>query len=113
MSNIIVAASDSIFISKIVETARQNQSDVFFVKTENELLDHLSKYTRLVIFDLNNENIGLDIIKQIKSNRSLSDLRIIGFVSHLGAEKRKKATDLGFDKVYARLEFSKKLPEII
>lgn len=113
MSKIIAAVSDLLFASKIAETAKQSNSEAFFVKNETELFDHIDKKTRLIIFDLTNKNIDLKIIKEIKSNHSLTRIDIIGFLPHIKIELKQKALDLGFDRVYARSEFSKKLPEII
>ena len=113
MSGIIAFVNDLLFRTKIEETAKHNNVEVTFVKNRFELFDHLSKKTMLIIFDLNNKNLDLNVIKEIKSNQSLSKIRMIGFLPHVNADLRNKALELGFDKVYARSEFSKKLAEII
>ena len=113
MSKIIAYVKGIFFATKIAETAKQNNEYVTFVKNESELFDQINKNTELIIFDLNNKFLNLDIIKVLRRNRSLSKLEIIGFLSHVDIELRQKAIDIGFDKIYARSEFSKKLAEII
>ena|SRR3989338_3707316 len=113
MSKIIAAVNDLFFASKIAETARQSNEYVTFVKNQYELFDYLNKNTELLIFDLSNKKLDLSMIKEIKGNQILSKVKIIGFLPHVESELKSKALELGFDKVYARSEFSKKLAEII
>ena len=113
MSKIIAAVNDLFFASKIAETAKHSNMEVAFVKNQFELFDYLSKETELIIFDLNNNNLDLNAVKEIRSNKSLSKVSIVGFVPHINAELKDKALEMGFDKVYARSEFSKKLADII
>ena len=88
-------------------------TEVIFVKNEFGLFNYLSKKTELIIFDLSNKNIDLKIVKEIRSNKTLSKVRIIGYLSHIQVELKNKALEIGFDKIYAKSEFSKKLAEII
>ena len=113
MPKIIAAVNDLFFASKIAETARHNRSEIIFVKNESELFDYISKETELIIFDLSNKNLDLKVVKEIRSNKSLSKVSIVGFIPHANAELKNRALEMGFDKVYARSEFSKKLAEII
>jgi len=113
MSKIIAAVTDLFFASKIAETAKHSNIEVAFAKNQLDLFDYLSKETELIIFDLSNKDLDLNIIKQIRSNKSLSKVSIVGFIPHVNAELKDKALEIGFDKVYARSEFSKKLDEII
>lgn len=113
MSKIIAAVNDLFFATKIAETAKHNNTQITFVRNEPELFDNISKETELLIFDLSNKALDLKIIKEIRSNKTLSKVKIIGFVSHINTELKDKALELGVDKVYARSEFSKNLAEII
>ncbi|MBS3102482.1 hypothetical protein J4458_03470 [Candidatus Woesearchaeota archaeon] len=113
MSRIIAFVNDLFFATKIAETARLNNAEITFVRSEHELLDYLSKETELIIFDLSNKALDLGIVKDIRSNLSLSKVKIIGFIPHVEVELKNKALKIGFDNVYARSEFSKKLAEII
>lgn len=108
MPDIIAFVKDIFFNSKIYEFGKHNSLNVFFVKNESELFDSLSKDTKMILFDLG-MSFDLNIIREIKSNRVLSNVKVIGFLQHVEVDLKNKALGSGFDKVYSRFEFSKEL----
>jgi len=109
---IIAIVKDLFFISKIKETVIQLNKNIFFIKNYDELnnfFDKINENIDLIIIDLNFSEIKpLETIKEIKSNETLKNKRIIGYCSHVETELMNKAKELGIE-VMPRSLFNKKL----
>jgi PleD family two-component response regulator len=112
---ILAAVDDLLFASKISSAASQLGIDVVFAKTADEVLAQARALRpRLVIFDLNGRRTDpLAAIAALKADSGLTEVRTIGFVSHVQADMIDAARRAGIDEVLARSAFSARLGEIL
>ena len=68
----------------------------------------------LIILDLNCLTVQpLKLIAALKANDGTKGITLLGYVSHVQEELRRKAHDTGCDLVMARSAFSQNLPQIL
>ena len=113
--SVLVAVDDLFFSSKISETARQLGISLLFARSQDEVIARaLSEKPALVIFDLNSTRCNpVETISQIKEDADLRHIPIVGFLSHVQADLKVKATMAGCDRVLPRSVFTARLPEIL
>src|SRR5689334_16648990 len=101
---IIVAVDDMFFAAKILTTAQNLGRQVERVKTPEQLIEALKQGApALLIVDLNSPHFqSLEAIAALKSQAALSGMRILGFLSHVQVELKRRAEDAGFDIVIPR-----------
>ena len=66
-----------------------------------------------MILDLNGTLDALELIGTLKSEAEMSQIELVGYVSHVQTDVRKAALDKGCDLVVARSAFSQNLPSIL
>lgn len=110
---IIVWVKDLFFGSKIETEARAHQASCCFVEKPHDVLNRIeSTGSTLVLVDLNASPRTVDTIRDIKNNPDFSEVRIIGFLSHVQTDLAEKARIAGCDVVMPRSLFANRLPEI-
>ena len=112
---ILAAVDDLLFSSKIRTTAKQAGVDLSFARTPAEILEQARRLRpSLVIFDLNSPKTDpIDTIGAMKSDTGLSEIRTLGFVSHVHTGLIDAARAAGVDEVMARSAFAARLAEIL
>ena len=105
-SRIFAFVDDLFFQAKIQETARKLNVKVEFVKSEKDLQEHMKRNGEekpsLIIFDMNNANAKpLTLIPKLKPKLK-KGTSIIGFLSHVQGDLKKKAHEVGCDMVLPR-----------
>ena len=111
---IVAVLTDLMFTVKIQDAARRTGLEVVFVKTQQEALALAKEHPAVVILDLNHASAQpLETIRAIKGAAETSNVKLVGFVSHVQIDLRQAAQDSGCDVVVARSTFSDKLPEIL
>ncbi len=112
---VLVAVDDLFFASKITETARQLGVPLLFARSQDEVIARaLSEKPALVIFDLNSTRCNpIETIGQIKEDADLRHIPIVGFLSHVQADLKVKATMAGCDRVMPRSVFTAHLPKVL
>lgn len=112
---VLVAVDDLFFASKISETARQLGISLLFARSQDEVIARaLTERPALVIFDLNSSRCSpIETIGQIKDDADLRHIPIVGFLSHVQADLKVKATMAGCDRVMPRSVFATHLPKIL
>jgi len=112
---IVAAVDDLLFSSKIRTTAKQAGVELSFARTPTEILEQArSLRPSLVIFDLNSVKAEpIDTIGAMKSDDALSQIRTLGFVSHVHTGLIDAARAAGVDEVMARSAFAARLAEIL
>jgi CheY-like chemotaxis protein len=112
---IIAAVDDMFFAAKIRGAAAAIGVEVELASSRQQLEQQIaSGRTLLLIVDLNSERLDpIGIIEDIKLRPDLKQIPVIGFLSHVQVELKRKAEDAGCDFVMPRSVFSQKLPEII
>lgn len=112
---VLVAVDDLFFVSKITATAQQLAIPLRFAHSQDEVIAlALSEQPTLLIVDLNSTRCSpLETIAQLKDDADLRHIPIVGFLSHVQADLKVKATMVGCDRVMPRSVFSAHLPKIL
>ena len=106
--------TDLFFRVKIEDAAKRGGLVAAFATTEEAALEYVRKERPLVaVVDLNCATVDpIRLVAELKRADSAA-LPVIGFISHVQAERKAEAQNAGYDAVLARSAFSSKLPEIL
>jgi CheY-like chemotaxis protein len=112
---VVAAVEDLLFRSKISETADTLGVEAVFPRSPKRFVEEAQgSAPDLLILDLNSMRFEpLKLLRQIKSNQTLREVPVVGFLSHVQKELAINARDSGCDRVMARSAFTKELPEIL
>ena len=112
---VLVAVDDLFFSSKITETAKQLGIPLQFARSQDEVIARaLTDKPTLIIVDLNSTRCKpIETIGQIKEDPDLRHIPVVGFLSHIQADLKVKATMVGCDRVLPRSVFTTNLPKIL
>jgi len=112
---IIAGVSDLMLASKIRSAAAAVGAEVRFAKETAALLEAVRASTpNLVLLDLDDRLVDpLEVIAAVRSDAALASLRVLGFVSHVRADRIAAARQAGIDEVLARSAFVERLGELL
>jgi len=111
---ILAVVSDLFFSAKINEAAKHAGVKLEYVTAEKDLLQKARSKPALIIFDLNFDAAQpLKLIGKLKADAELKHIRLLGYLSHVQTDLKRKAEAAGCDMVMARSTFSMDLPEIL
>jgi len=111
---IVAVLTDLIFLVKIQEAAKKIGLTVTAVKSRPDALKHVRQNPALVILDLNfHPAETLQLIEDMKSDASLTQIPLLAFVSHVHTDLIQAAREKGCETVVARSAFSQNLPSIL
>jgi CheY-like chemotaxis protein len=113
--NIIAVVDDLFFASKIRGTAEELGVRVRFARSV-EAMTEAARFDQpsLIICDLHSQKIDpIEIAKQLKADKELRSIPLLGFFSHVQTELQREAEEAGFNQVIPRSAFSKHLGEIL
>jgi PleD family two-component response regulator len=111
---VLAVLDDLFFTVKIADAAKRAGLEIDFVKSEKDALAKANNDPLLIILDLNCTTLEpLKLIAKLKSDESLKQISVLGFVSHVQGELKQKAHDSGCNMVMARSAFSLNLPQIL
>jgi DNA-binding NarL/FixJ family response regulator len=114
--SVLAAVDDLFFATRIRETARQFGVPVEIVpaaKFELALSGRADgDEVTSVIVDLNSTE-AIELIRRLKTASRTRDVPILGFVSHVAADRIAEARSAGCDRVMARSAFTQQLPELL
>jgi chemosensory pili system protein ChpA (sensor histidine kinase/response regulator) len=113
--NIIAVVDDLFFASKIRGTAEELGVTVSFARNIAAMIEAARRdRPSLVICDLHSQKVDpMDLAKQLKADKELHSIPLLGFFSHMHTERQQQAEAAGFDRVIPRSAFSKHLGEIL
>jgi len=112
--NVLAVLEDLFFTVKINESAKRAGMPVEFVKSETDALDRARRGPAVMIIDLNCRSIDpLQLIRALKADPSLRNIKLIGYVSHVQGELKQQAQEAGCDTVMPRSAFSQNLQQIL
>lgn len=100
----VAVVKDLFFRTKIEGAAKRSETPIHFLDTADTI-----QGAELIFLDL--EEFGADSLPGMKERNP--GARIIGYLSHVNIDLRKKAEQAGCDLVLPRSEFSKRLPELL
>lgn len=112
---VICAVEDLMFTSKLRGAASQAGVTLRFVRSPEALLDEVrANAPDLVILDLNADRLRpLDMVAALRGGEDHRSVRILGFVSHVDADRIARARAAGVDEVMARSAFVTRLPALL
>jgi len=104
---VIAVVDDLLFSSKIRAVASKTGTPISFVRERGAIVDAVrTKSPSLVIFDLDRDSLDpIGAIEAIRAADDLKDVRIVGFVSHVRADRIAAARTAGATQVLARSAF--------
>ncbi len=105
----ILAVVDDLFFGvQIGDTAKRAGFTAQFAKDEASLLKLAAEGPALIILDLNSP-AALGHIGKLKADPATRAMPLLGFISHVNVELKKKAEQAGCDTVVARSAFMQTL----
>jgi CheY-like chemotaxis protein len=113
--NILAAVDDMFFAAKIRATAEALGINIKFHRRLESLVNAASEQQPdLIIADLHNEKLNpIELARELKSNKSLQSIPLLGFFSHVQTDLQHAAIEAGFDQVVPRSVFSRDLAKIL
>lgn len=112
---IVCAIDDLIFSIRISTAAKSLQSDVYFERSPDKVIETVrEKQPTLVIFDLNSVRLRpLEVLARLKGDPELATIRTLGYVAHADTATIEAARAAGIDQVMARSAFVNQLGGIL
>ena len=105
----IVAVVDDLFFGvQITDTAKRAGFTAKFAKDQPSLLKLAGETPSLISLDLNSP-AALDHIAALKGDAGTRHVSLLGFISHVNVEMKKKAEEAGCDTVVPRSAFMQTL----
>jgi CheY-like chemotaxis protein len=105
--------------ARIRGTAEQGGVHVDFVRSIEALVEAAGRTDApalivIVIVDLHTQRLDpFAVAERMKADGQMRDMPLVGFFSHVETELRRRARAAGFDHVFPRSAFTKRLPEIL
>jgi CheY-like chemotaxis protein len=111
---ILAVVDDLMFGVKIDAAARQTGLAVEYARTPEAALEAARQAPALIILDLNHGKLDpIELIEAVKKDEMSYKVPMLGFISHVDAQRKQQATYAGCDTVVARSAFSVNLPQIL
>ncbi len=112
---IIVAVDDMFFAAKITGAAQLAGKSIERLKSAEEIYQSVKDhFPTLVLIDLNASKFeAIEIIQWLKAQSPPPGIPIIGFLSHVQVDLKRRAEAAGCDFVMPRSAFSQRVTEIL
>jgi len=112
---VLAVVDDLLFSSKIRSVGLTVGRTATFVRDRASVLPGIRTHRPdVVIFDLDREELDpIGAIREIRTQDDIKRVRIIGFASHVHAERFAEAREAGIDVAMARSAFVTALPKIL
>jgi CheY-like chemotaxis protein len=112
---VVAAVEDLMFKSKILETANVLGIEAAFPRSPEKLVAEARRAPPdLLILDFNSARFEpLTLLEEIKSDSSLKEVPVVGFLSHIQKDLALAARKSGCDRVMARSTFTTDLPKVL
>lgn len=114
MERVIALVDDLMFLSRIREAARAAALEVTAVRTVADLLAACRDPPRLVIVDLDRSRPpASEALAALRADAALAKLPVVGFFSHVHAERGRQAREAGCTRALPRSAFVEQLAELL
>jgi PleD family two-component response regulator len=112
---VIAAVDDMFFASKIRATAQALGVEISFPRTKEALVQKLKDLRpAMLLVDLQNQRIDpVALATEVKADVELSEVKLLGFFSHVEVELQRSALAAGYDRVVPRSVFAANLAGIL
>jgi CheY-like chemotaxis protein len=110
MPAVVALVDDLMLVSRIREAARAHGLDVRTVRRVPELLEACRDHGRLVVLDLDTPRLPvLEVLSALRAEPGLSGVPVVGFFSHVHAERGRLARAAGCTHVLPHSAFVEEL----
>ena len=114
MSTVVALVDDLMFLSRIREAAKAHALEVKPARTAADALAGARAGARLVIMDLDSPRLPVAAaLTELRGEPSLTGLRVVGFFSHVEAQRGREAAAAGCTTVLPRSAFVQKLDALL
>ena len=114
MSTIVALVDDLMFLSRIREAAKAHALEVRPARTAADTLAGVRAGARLVIMDLDSPRLPVAAtLAELRGEASLAGLPVVGFFSHVEAQRGREAAAAGCTTVLPRSAFVQKLDALL
>jgi CheY-like chemotaxis protein len=111
---IVALVDDLMFLSRIREAAGGSGAEVKVVRNAGALLEACREAPALVVADLDSTRLqAVDAIRALRAAPAGPSLTVVGFYSHVHAERARDAESAGASRVMPRSAFVRELPGLI
>jgi CheY-like chemotaxis protein len=113
MAKVTAVVNDLVFMTKIRNTAEFFGLSVGFAGNDGQVEFYL-KDCRLILLDLENDYLdSLKLVERMKQDSTTSEIKVIGYLSHVNTPLKARAIVAGCDEVLSRFEFNANIREIL
>jgi CheY-like chemotaxis protein len=114
-NNVVLAVVNDIFFSaKISAAAKQAGVKLEYVTVGKNLLEKAAARPVMIVFDLNFEAARpIELIRKLKADPATSQIKLLGYLSHVQVDLQRAAAEAGCDEVMPRSAFSMNLNQIL
>jgi CheY-like chemotaxis protein len=114
MDGVVAFVDDLMFLSRIREAARARGLEVTGVRTVPDLLIACRDAPRLVIMDLDRARPpASEALAALRAEPALASLPVVGFFSHVHAERARQAREAGCTRALPRSAFVQELDALL
>jgi CheY-like chemotaxis protein len=115
MAGVVALVSDLMFGSRIREAAAAKGVSVRSARGPEALLQACrDDAPALVLLDLDDPRVrALEAVRSLRQDPAFGELPVVGFVSHVDAERAQAAQAAGCSRVLARGAFVQLLPQLL
>src|SRR5919108_6476294 len=113
MADVVAFVDDLLFLSRVREAARGQRLEVQAARTVPQLIE-ASRGARLVLMDLDSKHLRADdALAALKADPALAGLPVVGFFSHVHAQRGRDARAAGCTRVLPRSAFVEQLAALL
>lgn len=114
MASVVALLDDLLFLSRIREAAEAQGLEVRSVRSVPALLEACRASPRVVLLDLDSPRLPAEeALAALRAEASLSAIPVVGFFSHVHAERGRRALKAGCTRALPRSAFVRELAGIL
>ena len=114
MPAVVAFMDDLMFLSRVREAARAPGVQVRPARRLEELLAACRPAPEAVFVDLDSTRLPTaEALAALRSDAALATVPVVGFVSHVNADRAREAREAGCSRVMARSAFVEELPALL
>ena len=111
---VLAVIDDLMLQSRVSAAAKASGAQIRFAGSEEAAFACAAEGPGLILVDLNGRRTNpIPLVMRLKADAALSQIRVVGFVSHVDAGTIAEARAAGIDEVLARGAFINQLPAIL
>ena len=114
MAVVVALVDDLMFLSRIREAARGRSVEVKAIRSADDAVSAARAGARLVVMDLDSPRLPwAAVVAGLRADASLAGLAIVGFFSHVEAQRGRDALAAGCTMVLPRSAFVQRLDALL